>query len=108
MKKIYPPFFRNPKVQSKGLALGFVQYLLRLLNTEQDHRMQIRLLFTLSTLLRNYPPAQLNFLEHGGIETLIKVFDQSKSNPKLSMRTIELLNDLIVENVTETKQTYEK
>lgn len=93
---------RNPKVQLKGLNLGFVQYLLRLLNTERDHKMQIRLLFTLSTLLRNYSPAQLNFIEHGGIEIIIKIFDQSKSNPKLTMRTIELLNDLIVENVSHT------
>ena len=89
-----------------------MQYLLRLLNTERDHKMQTRLLFTLSTLLRNYPPAQLNFLEHGGIETIIKIFDQSKSTPKLTMRTIEFLNDLIVENVSEAidenRQIYEK
>lgn len=91
--------FRNPKVQLKGLNLGFVQYLLRLLNIETDNNMKIRLLFTLSTLLRNIPQAQINFLEHGGIETIIKMIDQTNSNNKIKMKAIELMNDLIIEKV---------
>ncbi len=91
--------FRNPKVQLKGLNIGFVPYLLRLLNSEKDSNLQVRLLFTLSTLLRNFPQAQSNFLQYGGIETIIKLFDQITSNNKLKIRTIELMNDLITEKV---------
>ncbi len=61
--------------------------------------MKIRLLFTLSTLLRNFPQAQINFLEYGGIETIIKIFDQINSNNKIKIRSIELMNDLIIEKV---------
>jgi hypothetical protein len=92
-------YFRNPKVQLKGLNLGFIPYLLRLLNIETDNNMKIRLLFTLSTLLRNFPQAQINFLEYGGIETIIKILDQINSNNKIKMRAIELMNDLITEKV---------
>jgi len=92
-------YFRNPKVQLKGLNLGFVQYLLRLLNIETDNNMKIRLLFTLSTLLRNFPQAQINFIEYGGIETIIKMFDQINSNNKIKLKSIELMNDLIIEKV---------
>ncbi len=65
--------------------------------------MKFRLLFTLSTLLRNFPQAQLNFLQYGGIETIIKIFDQINSNNKIKIRTIELMNDLIVEKVSRKK-----
>jgi hypothetical protein len=92
-------YFRNPKVQLKGLNLGFVRYLLRLLNTERDNYMKVRLIFTLSTLLRNFPQTQLNFLEYGGIETMIKLFDQTDSNNKIKIKAIELMNDLITEKV---------
>jgi len=68
--------------------------------------MKFRLLFTLSTLLRNFPQAQLNFLQYGGIETIIKIFDQINSNNKIKIRTIELMNDLIVEKVSRKKHIY--
>lgn len=90
-------FQGNPQVQSKALELGFIPSLLRLLNNEDDANTRIRLLFTLSTLIRNCPQGQDNFLRHGGIETLLKLFDQSESNPKLKLRTIELFSDLIQE-----------
>ena len=91
--------FRNPKAQLKGLNIGFVSNLLRLLNSEKDSNMQVRLLFTLSTLLRNFPQAQLNFLQYGGIQTIIKLFDQISPNNKLKIRAMELMNDLITEKV---------
>jgi hypothetical protein len=92
-------YFRNPKVQLKGFNLGFVQYLSRLLNTETDDNIKYRLLFTLSTLLRNFPQAQKVFIEHGGIEIIVKILDQTNSNKKINMRAIELMNDLMAEKV---------
>ena len=89
----------NLHVQSKGLELGFIPSLLRLLNIETDSNMKIRLVFILSTLIRNFPLAQESFLRHGGIESLIRLFDQPESNSKLQVRIIELFNDLIVEKV---------
>lgn len=92
--------FRNPKVQLKGLNLSYIQYFLRLLNNEyEDNNMKIRLVFTLSTLLRNFPQGQKVFLDHGGIQVIIKIFDQINSNTKLKIRLIELMNDLIIEKV---------
>jgi hypothetical protein len=61
--------------------------------------MKVRLLFTLSTLLRNFPQTQLKFLEYGGIETMIKLFDQTDFNNKIKIKVIELMNDLITEKV---------
>ena len=92
-------YFRNPKVQLKGLNLGLVQHLTRLLNIERDDNIKYRLLFTLSTLLRNFPQAQMTFIEHGGIETIVKIIDQTNSNKKINIRAIELMNDLIAEKV---------
>ncbi len=89
-------FIRNPKVQLKALNIGFIQYLLRLLNTESDDSIIYRLLYTLSTLLRNFPQAQRNFLEHGGAEIMVKLLDRTD---KLSVRILTLMNDLIMEKV---------
>jgi len=87
-------FQGNPNVQLKGLNLGFIQYILRLLNTELDENILHRLLYTLSTLLRHFPQAQKNFLEHGGAELMVKILDQ---NNKIAIRAITLMNDLIIE-----------
>ena len=89
----------NPKVQLKALNLGFIRHLLHLLNTEADNNIKFRLLFTLSALLRSFPPAQANFLEHGGIEIIIQLLNPVNSNNKIRVRTINLMNDLIMEKV---------
>ncbi len=88
--------FRNHKVQLKAVNLGFIQYILRLLNIELDDNIIFRLLYTLSTLLRNFPQAQKNFLEHGGAELMVKILDR---NNKIAVRAITLMNDLIIEKV---------
>ncbi|CAF3698496.1 unnamed protein product [Rotaria socialis] len=90
-------FQGNPKVQSKGLNLGLVRYLLHLLNSGNDNTLKYRLVFTLSTLLRNFPQAQGSFLAHGGIETIVKIVDSTDSNNKMKLRVIQLMNDLIIE-----------
>jgi len=95
--------FRNPKVQLKALNLGFIQYILRLLNTEFDENIIFRLLYTLSTLIRNFPQAQKNFLEHGGAELMVKILDQ---NNKIAIRALTLMNDLIIEKVRFRKLIY--
>ncbi|CAF4001022.1 unnamed protein product [Rotaria magnacalcarata] len=87
-------FQGNPKVQLKALQSDCIQHLLHLLNIESDDNIILRLLFALSTLLRNFPPAQKTFLEHGGAELMIKMFDL---NNKIAVRTITLMNDLITE-----------
>ena len=91
--------FSNPQVQRKALNLGFLQYFLRLLNTETNDVIILRLLFTLSTLLRNYPQSQQNFLEHGGAELMVKLLDQPNLSNKVVVRIVTLMNDLIIEKV---------
>ncbi|UJR31461.1 hypothetical protein I4U23_018951 [Adineta vaga] len=103
-------FQGNPKVQLAGFNLGYVQHLLRLLNVEKDDNIEFRLLFTLSTLLRNFPQTQRNFLEYGGIETIVKIVDQTEPTSKIQMRVIELMNDLITEKdqaTDDNRQAYE-
>jgi len=41
----------------------------------------------------------MNFLEHGGIATIVKVVDQTNSFNKIKIRAIELMTDLISEKV---------
>jgi hypothetical protein len=41
----------------------------------------------------------MTFIEHGGIETIVKIIDQINSNKKINIRAIELMNDLIAEKV---------
>ena len=58
-----------------------------------------RLLFALSTLLRNFPPAQESFLEHGGPESMVKILDQPNLSNKIIVRALTFMNDLILEKV---------
>ena len=92
-------FFRNPQVQLKALNLGFVQYLLHSLNIELDTNIILRLFYALSTLLRNFPRAQKNFLQHGGAELMVKMINQTNQNNRIAVRAIALMHDIIVERV---------
>lgn len=56
-------------------------------------------MYPLSTLLRNFPQAQKNFLEYGGAELMVKIFDQTNQNNKIAVRAVTLMNDLIIEKV---------
>jgi len=56
-------------------------------------------LYPLSTLLRNFPQAQKNFLEYGGAELMVKILDQTNQNNKILVRALTLMNDLIIEKV---------
>ncbi|CAF3195517.1 unnamed protein product [Rotaria socialis] len=87
-------FQGNPKVQLKALQSNCMQHLLHLLNIESDDNIILRLLFALSTLLRNFPAAQKTFLEHSGAELMIKMLDL---NNKIAVRALTLMNDLITE-----------
>lgn len=93
-------------MQVKGVDLGYIQYFLRLLNTENDNNMKVRILFTLSTLIRNFPQAQKIFLEYGGIETIVKIFNEINSNNKIKIRSIELMSGLIDEKVRRRRRKY--
>jgi hypothetical protein len=64
-----------------------------------DNNLKFRLLFTLSTLLRHFSQVQMDFLQHGGIETMINILDDVNVNNKIKMRVIQLMSDLIVEKV---------
>ena len=89
--------FRNPKVQFKALNLGLIQYLLHLLNTESDETIIYRLLFTLSTLLRNFPQGQMTFFQHSGVESMNEII--KNQNNKIAVRALTLMSDLIIEKV---------
>ena len=85
---------RNDKVQLRAFHLGFLQSFVDLLETPVGAITQSRILFALSTLLRNFPAAQAKFVEDRGMETLLRLFDRSESPKKI----LNLLVDFLLEN----------
>lgn len=88
----------NPRVQIAVLESNTMQHLLRLVSFDESPEVQTRALYALSCLLRNFPAAQKNFVESGGIAALIELFRPQKiSSLKLQVKVITLLHDLLSE-----------
>jgi len=58
-----------------------------------------KLIFVLSSLLRNFPFAQSQFIRFGGVEIAKKVLNTQFNTNKIKVKVITLANDLIVEKV---------
>lgn len=57
-----------------------------------------KLIFTLSGLLRNFPLAQSQFIQNGGVEILSKLIQHSNSI-KFKTKILTLIDDLIKEKI---------
>ncbi|MEE6479022.1 hypothetical protein FKM82_012098 [Ascaphus truei] len=64
----------NPRVQIKAFEGGALQKLLVILATEQPISVKKKALFALSSMLRQFPYAQQQFLKLGGLQLLKNVF----------------------------------
>jgi nucleotide exchange factor SIL1 len=71
-----------------------------------SHEYNSKLLFCLSTLLRNFPFAQKEFVRFGGVELFDKLVGSSTSL-KVKLKAVTLLNDLIEEKINSVKSPNE-
>lgn len=87
----------NAKVQVAAMESGVMHQLIRGLATESSKLVQKRMLYALSTLLRQFPFAQLKFLKEGGLQALSSLFKQA-DNKNIQIKIITLLTDLLTES----------
>ncbi|XP_063301455.1 nucleotide exchange factor SIL1 [Pelobates fuscus] len=88
----------NPNVQIQAFEGGALQKLLVILATEQSVSVKKKALYALSSLLRQFPYAQHQFLKLGGLQVLKNLFREKNGEP-LFVRIITLLYDLIMETL---------
>ncbi|XP_053318605.1 nucleotide exchange factor SIL1 [Spea bombifrons] len=94
----------NPKVQIKAFEGGVLQKLLAVLATEQPVSVKKKALYALSSLLRQFPYAQQQFLKLGGLQVLKNFFKEKNTEP-LFVRVITLLYDMIMEKILLQKES---
>lgn len=88
----------NPKVQVQAMETGSLPQLIRLLSTDENMTVRKRVLFSISSLIRQFPYAQQKFLQLGGLAALAQLFSE-KGTEKLQLKAITLLHDLLLEQV---------
>nr|XP_056712398.1 nucleotide exchange factor SIL1 [Euleptes europaea] len=88
----------NPRVQVAALDGGALQKLLVVLATDQSLVVKKKALFALSSMLRNFPYAQQQFLRLGGLQILRDLCTE-KGMETLHVRIVTLLYDLIIEKL---------
>ncbi|KAM4678314.1 nucleotide exchange factor SIL1 [Discoglossus pictus] len=86
----------NPKVQIEAFEGGALQKLLVALAMDHPLVVKKKALFALSSLLRQFPYAQRQFLKLGGLQ-ILKSFFKEKNAELLCVRVITLLYDMIME-----------
>lgn len=85
---------RNDKVQLRAFHLDFLQIFIDHLERSVNVTTTSKIVFALSTFLRNFPAAKSKFIEQRGFEILIRLFDRSESQKKI----LSLIGDFLIEN----------
>ncbi|XP_060088960.1 nucleotide exchange factor SIL1 isoform X2 [Heteronotia binoei] len=88
----------NPRVQVAAVDGGALQKLLLILATDQLLAVKKKALFALSSILRNFPYAQQQFLRLGGLQILRDLCTENGMET-LHIRIVTLLYDLMVEKL---------
>ncbi|XP_077168852.1 nucleotide exchange factor SIL1 isoform X1 [Paroedura picta] len=88
----------NPRVQVAAVDGGALQKLLLALATDQSLGVRKKALFALSSMLRNFPYAQQQFLRLGGLQILRDLCTESGMEA-LHVRIVTLLYDLMIEKL---------
>ncbi|KAJ7341531.1 hypothetical protein JRQ81_005739 [Phrynocephalus forsythii] len=91
----------NPRVQVAAIEGGALQKLLVILATDPSLAVKKKALFALSSMLRNFPYAQKQFLKLGGLQVL-RDLCTGNGMAALHVRIVTLLYDLIVEKLLQT------
>ncbi|KAK3777871.1 hypothetical protein RRG08_038117 [Elysia crispata] len=87
----------NAKVQVTAMESGVLHHLVRGLVIEPSKIVRKRMLFALSTLLRQFPFAQKKFLEEGGLTALASLFKKT-DDKNIQIKIVTLLTDLLSES----------
>jgi len=82
-------------VQAKALENDFIQKLLHVLSTNSKPEVKSRCLFALSALIRQFPAAQKAWIDHGGLQLLVKILYDDQL--QIQMKAMKLINDLMIE-----------
>lgn len=93
----------NPKVQIHALESGCIEALSRVLQGNSDHVVKNRAIFALSSLLRHFPLAQIEFINKGGLGIISKQFDLRDT--KLQLKLATFITDLLQEYDEAIKDT---
>lgn len=95
----------NANVQIRGLELGWGDKLLAMLVPEAGESLAVRkkCLFALSCLLRHFPHAQYVFSAKGGFQTLLSLINDQHTDPKLVIKSLQLISDLNRERADASK-----
>ncbi|ELT97086.1 hypothetical protein CAPTEDRAFT_220900 [Capitella teleta] len=86
----------NPAVQTRAMEASVVPRLLHIMASEPQSSVQGRLLYALSSLLRHFPFAQLEFIQRGGVKIFSDIVKKSRDD-RLRIKVITLVCDLVVE-----------
>ena len=88
----------NPQVQIAVLENGVLQTFLRILMLDPSEKVQLRMIYAISCLVRQFPLAQKILIESGGLTVLASMFKNVNNHYiKLNVKIITLLNDLLLE-----------
>lgn len=97
--KISLSTYSNLEVQRIALDLGMLPIIFSNVDVKGNFVIRRKALFALSSLLRNFPPAQVEFLRFGGMRILTKIFFESGTEV-LRIKVLTLISDLLKENVS--------
>ncbi|RDD45551.1 Nucleotide exchange factor SIL1 [Trichoplax sp. H2] len=89
----------NLDVQRIMLDLGILPIIFNGIDAKEEFIIRRRSLYALSSLLRNFPPAQMEFLRRGGMTVLTKIFLEGGTEV-LRIKALTLISDLLKENHT--------
>ena len=88
----------NPQVQIAVLENGVLQTFLRILMLDPSEKVQLRMIYAISCLVRQFPLAQKILIQGGGLTVLASMFKNVNNHYiKLNVKIITLLNDLLLE-----------
>lgn len=85
----------NAKMQIHALESGCLDVVLRILQNNPDVGVKSRAIFALGGMIRRFPHAQLEFMQKGGLNIFLNLFDVHET--QLHLRVATLINDLIQE-----------
>lgn len=86
----------HANVQIRALEAGCVDAVLRILVKNPDVKVKNRAVFALGGIIRRFPLAQLDFVQHGGLEIFQKLFDLHET--QLHLKIVTLINDMLLEH----------
>lgn len=93
----------NPKAKVQAAKSDLLKLLMNSLKSSslsidlKSNEHQSKLMFVLSALLRNFPYAQLKFVQLGGLDIFSNILKSDQSSHKIKVKVLTLVSDLVLE-----------